>query len=297
MSRLPLYFESLSAKRLWEYHLLAMHRNSPLLRGRVAVGLIMAVFEERLVPSHWMRKLLESNKGVPFVITDEGDSNSIQITRDGVYLVAINSTDTSRRNYTHSSYATRFRTVTALDKAIFFFCEVAPAYSFVWVIEHDVFIPSLEAFVAMNAYDDTDLLISSTGLIVSNERRPGWIWDRIELNFGPPFFQGMAQAAGFSQNMLSAMRNYARLNGKLSFLETFFRATAVHNNLSVSSPSNLDTITLKPPPFTCEDISKNSLNWFHPIKEQRIFYEECFDSWLKMGHECKEEEEIKTCNF
>lgn len=164
--------------------------------------------------------------------------------------------------------------VQALEKALFFFCVLAPKFDHVWILEDDVLVPSLEAFKTVNDIAGEADLVSKNHFL--NTNNTVWHWPNIHLQFPPPWYSSGIAAIRVSKLMLRELHAYAHHYGRLEYAEAFFNSVAAHANLTISNPAYLSTTDCLgcwlP---TCSDISTAPLNWFHPIKNHEVFMGRC----------------------
>lgn len=160
--------------------------------------------------------------------------------------------------------------VVALDKALYFFCEVQEKPpQFLWIIEEDVFIPSVEAIISLDKKClDYDLCITSHKCKTDNVM--DWLWPQISKQlFGiipRPWHYSMACAVRVSRELLGIIREHAREDKTLFFNEVMFNTLANYNNLSVFTPPELKSIVWQGE-FSIDDIMLLPGNLFHPKKE------------------------------
>ena len=163
----------------------------------------------------------------------------------------------------------------AWAKATFFFCRLAPKYDFVWFMEDDVYIPSLEAFVTMLGLSRyQDVVVKE---LVSREKDPAlshWADADLHYSYPKPWYTSMVCVIGMSSTMLSKIDDYVLEFQMMGFVEFFYVSIASHNNLTILNPSTLSSIEWQNE-WTCNDVNNLNMNWFHPIKDQNSFRSGC----------------------
>jgi hypothetical protein len=129
-------------------------------------------------------------------------------------------------------------------------------------MEDDVFFYNEDTILNIdNQYIDDDLLSNIYGENTTG-KKDYWHWYRINIQYAPPYYNGMMCAVRFSNNMMKCVNNYANENNTLFFLEALFPTIAIKNNLKYSIPCEFN-IHWKYE-FQKENINTTSL--YHPVK-------------------------------
>ena len=148
------------------------------------------------------------------------------------------------------------------DKSLYAFTQWYPHYEFVWLIEEDVFIPSIEAFLDLHrlAMPDRSHLRAAADVVTSpvptrlplqNVNVSEWHWDKVvplASRVLPPTFNvtaGYVCVLGLSRTFLVLADEFALTHGRFFFLESFFTTMGSFWNLSVLLPAQLDSNTIK----------------------------------------------------
>jgi len=153
--------------------------------------------------------------------------------------------------------------ISGWDKALYYFGLEDNNYDFVWFIEDDVFFYNEDTLLRIdNQYMDDDLL-SNTLSENSDGNKDTWHWHSINIQYSPPYYNGMMCAVRFSTKMMKCINNYAREHNTLFFLEALFPTIAIKNNLKYNHPNELNTIHYRYN-FQEEDINNNNL--YHDVK-------------------------------
>ena len=167
---------------------------------------------------------------------------------------------------TISLYA-RWREITSWDKALLYFGELNKSYSFVWLIERDVFIPSVQAFYSLHdLYSHTsDLIIPHNDINLLGDSSY-WHWHMAVGKLIPPWSASMVNVIGFSRRILTATSDYVRWRGEVPFHEFFFNTLAMQSNMTIVVPTELDTIVFQGI-HTLADVHNQPNNFRHPVKD------------------------------
>ncbi len=178
------------------------------------------------------------------------------------------SSDVCKKNgYKNSSYSEGLthiqNSVVALDRALYLFCEMYD-YDFVWFVEDDCFIPSVEALENLVEYSEFDLVTSSHKKKIGTSHE--WHWKKAFETFNPPLFSSMSCCFGLSRKMLELTRQHVQKHKELFFLEIMFNTIAAQNNLRIYTPPELATICSQAD-WSLDDVLTLPNNIFHPYKD------------------------------
>lgn len=152
------------------------------------------------------------------------------------------------------------------EKALYYFKKINKNYKNIWLIEDDVFIPSIQSIKDLDHkyFSEIDLLAPANA--ICQEKEGEWIhWEKIIPYIGPPYGISMVCAIRISDKLLNAIDNYAKQNKTLFFCEALFNTLALQNNLTTWIASELENILCKPNWETfAEALFKKQM--CHPIK-------------------------------
>jgi hypothetical protein len=163
--------------------------------------------------------------------------------------------------------------ISGWEKALYYFGieNTNYTYDFIWFIEDDVFFYNEDTLIQIdNQYLYDDLLCNSYDENIDGNKY-FWHWAIIDINFPPPYYNGMMCAVRFSKNMIKCINDYAIENKTLFFLEALFPTIAIKNNLKISTPNEFNNIVFM------NHYKKDSINMihlYHPVKnidEQKNF--------------------------
>lgn len=172
---------------------------------------------------------------------------------------------------THS----RIKGATSREKALYYFYKNDINYDYIWFIEEDVFIPTIETIKIIDIkYPDNDLLVSNNEII--NKKKKNWHWKLVNSQLSGiislPFSRAMICAIRCSKKMLECIFNHALKYKTLFFCEVLFNTIALHNNLNVKDIEELKTIIWrKQNGWKKNEININNL--YHPVKSIKNQYE------------------------
>lgn len=165
---------------------------------------------------------------------------------------------------THS----KIKGATSREKALYYFYKNDINYDYIWFIEEDVFIPTIETIKNIDIkYPDNDLLVSRHE--ICHEKKSCWHWNLVnkQLNgkISLPYSSSLICAIRCSKKLLEQIFSHAVKYKTLFFCETMFNTIALHNNLNVKTIEELSTIVWRrKKPYQKNEININNL--YHPVK-------------------------------
>lgn len=162
----------------------------------------------------------------------------------------------------NTSYITVRKPIIGWDKALYFFSCINCNYDYIWFMEDDVYFYDENTLHNIDTkYDDYDILCNSS---FEPAKLDEWLWHMIQINMSPPYYCGMMCMLRFSKKMIKSIKNYAKKNKTLFFLEALYPTIAVKCNLKyISNPTEFITITHR------DQHNINLLtreNLYHPVK-------------------------------
>lgn len=153
----------------------------------------------------------------------------------------------------------------AWEKAMYHFCVIDKSYDFVWFIEDDVLITSLQTISDIDKkYPEADLLCRSNDPLDITSKWPN-LWTARSLP--KPWFFSMMCACRLSKNLLYKIREFVDINKTLHFHEVFFNILAYQHKLKVENPDELKGI------LWIQNWNINNItlgHMYHPVKAQYL---------------------------
>ena len=208
------------------------------------------------------------------------DDNNYQIQpNSSVQLIQVNNNECISNGYHSSNKLEMNKDCISWDKALYYFCQVKQTnYSFVWLIEDDTFVPSLDAFVFLHEkYSKEgmgDLICQKNDENLYGDTS-AWKWGDVVGKFSPPWYHSMVCAIGCSRRLLDAIADYVRQRRFLPFIEYMFNTIAMQNRFKVVNPPELSTIIFREN-WTWDHVQQRPNNWFHPLKSEHTRRENHF---------------------
>ncbi len=203
-----------------------------------------------------------------FILVDDNTVITQPIPSSLVRFLHFSETVVTKYGFRGANIVGTGKTCSAWDKALYYFSRQSTHHSFVWFIEEDVFIPSIQAFLSLH-----ELYSPSNDLVTTDVEYniPGYFanwphWHYAFDKFVLPWAHGMVCAVGCSRRLLSAVDEFVQWRGQLTFIEVLFHTLAIQDHkMKVVTPVELDTIVFRDI-FSFEQIQARPNNWWHPIK-------------------------------
>jgi len=139
------------------------------------------------------------------------DDNSYRVTQSHqVQCVQINNKECV--SFGFSNFAPPYRCA-AWDKALYYFCKLHPDYDYVWFIEDDVLIPSVDTLVSIDRKYDYADIISAPYIVNESGRADGWHWwKHVPDEMPPPWCRAMVCAVRLSNTVLKSVAHFTDAN-------------------------------------------------------------------------------------
>lgn len=220
----------------------------------------------------------------PIIVIDDNKYDDYIINKS---LIKLDDAEVVKKGYSLSNYQHVKKNPSGWDKALFYCCEQLKDAEYVWFIEDDVFIPSIEALVALDIKSgDADLVCEKKDFYLDEIYWPHWEQARGLLP--EPWVKSLACMVRLSDNMLHAVKEYAAKHKRLAFIELMFTSIAVKKEFLIFTPTELSTITWtwKKGLWSFSDIQKNPNNFFHPVKQ--------FDTHGQFRKKLKQQEKMES---
>ncbi|CAF1022235.1 unnamed protein product [Rotaria sordida] len=220
------------------------------------------------------------------------DDNNFQTQPNSlIKFIQINNNECISNGYHSSNKIDMHKDCIAWDKVLYYFCQVKQNdYSFVWLVEDDSFIPSVDAFFFLhNKYSNEnnggDLICQKNDENLYGDTST-WKWADVPGKFSPPWYHSMCCAIGCSRKLLDAIANYVKQRHSIPFIEYMFNTIAMQNHLKVINPPELSTIVYREN-WTPEHVRQRPNNWFHPFKNEHVRREirsQIANAWKTSSH-------------
>jgi hypothetical protein len=212
---------------------------------------------------NFVKKLQNHNKNYDIYICIDNNDYTIPNYNNEIKLIKINNSICEEAGY-KSSVLWLDNKACSRDKSLYYFNNNNINYDYIWFLEEDVFIPSVNTIeVIDNKYNTGDLLVSEHNII--NNRRNDWHWKRInrQIKINPPYASSMICAIRCSKKLLKCIDEYVKKYNNLFMDEALFNTISLKNKLIVNPIIELSSIVWRRD-WKQEDINSSYL--YHPIK-------------------------------
>ncbi|CAF1543669.1 unnamed protein product, partial [Rotaria sordida] len=216
-------------------------------------------------------ELAQNGSSIDIYILVDDNSMILPSTTSLVHYLQLNDTICSKYGFLGASQPYR-KTCLAWDKALYYFAKLNTHHLFVWFVESDVLIPSVQAFFALHElYSASSDLVSTTNVIDLDGTLTEWtLWQTAADTFFPPWSHSMISAVGCSRRLLSLINEYAAWRGRLPYVEVLFQTLAIQDTKMIRvTPFELSTIEYRIT-FTFAQLQARPYSWWHPIKSYRF---------------------------
>jgi len=211
----------------------------------------------------FVKKLQDHNKKYNIYIVIDNNNYTIPNYNNEIKLIKIKNSTCEQSGY-KSSVLWLDNKACSRDKALYYFNNNNINYDYIWFLEEDVFIPSVNTIEDIdNKYNTGDLLVSEHNII--NKKRYDWHWKYInrQIKINPPYASSMICAIRCSSKLLKCIDKYVKKYNNLFMDEALFNTISLKNKLIVNPIIELSTIVWKRD-WKQEDINSSYL--YHPIK-------------------------------
>jgi hypothetical protein len=212
-----------------------------------------------------------------YIVID--DNNYMIPEYDGIVkIIKINNLEAESNGYRDCILSLKNK-AGSRDKALYYFNRNSIDYNFIWFVEEDVFIPSIQSIKLIDSkYLTHDLLSASNHIIY--EKHTDWLWKTVnsQISLDLPYACSMICAIRCSKKMLQSIDNYVMTYNRLFLDEALFNTLAIHDMLDIACPKELSSITYCHK-WTYKDIISTKL--YHPVKSIDQQYK--FRHYLETG--------------
>lgn len=206
------------------------------------------------------------NYDIYLLIDDNTEDYNIMYKYPTINFIQINNEECEKHGFINANFTLK-KNVSGWEKALLYFSNINTKYNNIWFIEDDVFFNNEKTLINIDLlYNDADLISNRMKANIDG-KKDYWLWNNININFNPPYYNGMVCACRMSQKILQHINNYAKENNTLFFIEALIPTLANKYKLKYVTPPQLRMIIYRRD-WKLSEINKNTL--YHPIKDMDI---------------------------
>lgn len=186
-----------------------------------------------------------------------------------INFVIISDEECQSANYMNSDFL--LKPIVATDRAYYYFNKIDKKYPHIWFCEDDVFIDNMNIIKNLdNKYPNDDIISNRMTINNIGNKEDRWHWqnlyNRNEIKFQTPLASSMVCIIRISNNLMQKIHEYVQEFKTLNYKEFLFHTIAIHNNMSIATPAELENITWKID-FEKLNSKKEYDQLYHPVKD------------------------------
>jgi len=202
-------------------------------------------------------------------IDNQIDYTDIKQTYSNITFIQIGDDKCEQHGYINSDYY--FKPVVATDRAFYYFNRINKKYDHIWFCEDDVFMKNVNSIVDLDQQYPTDDFIVPNIEMNRDGQPDGWShWQNIDGTLSLPWAHHIICLTRISRELMNKVDEFVQKHHKLIYKEILFHTLALHNNMSIITPSELSKIRY-PEEWDMLDIigdhNRGEKYIYHPIKD------------------------------
>ena len=206
-----------------------------------------------------------------FIFVDDNDFKVIE--NEKINFIQIDNEECKKNNYifteeTFISNDYNRKQLSSWDKCLYYFNCIYDNYDNIWIIEDDVFIPSVDALININdKYNNSDLITAANKKGTAEDGINNvWHWRYALMIFDEPVYCSMVCCCRLSKKLLLEIKKNVERFQLVPLNEFLFNTLAMKNDMIVSNPIELSTIVFRHD-WTIKDFKEHPDYLYHPIKD------------------------------
>jgi hypothetical protein len=207
----------------------------------------------------WCKFLNTFTRYKIIIIVDDTSFDLSNFSYDNITFVQIDDDICKRNGYINTNFL--IKQISGWDKALYYFGK--KNFNYVWFLEDDVFFYNEQTIISIDEKYNNDLLSNSLFKNVNGDKST-WHWKNVNINFPPPYYNGMMCIVRFSKKMMQYIDEYAKKYHTLFFLEALFPTIAMKHKLTCSQPKEFFNIIYR---FNWKKHHIDQHSLFHPVKK------------------------------
>jgi hypothetical protein len=214
----------------------------------------------------WLDFLLTFNYNYDvFIFIDNNniDINLFKNEYSSLNFIQIDNNESIKNGYSNANYIIKIDP-TSWDKSLYYFTLINRKYKYVWFIEDDVFINSVNNIINLDLkYCNSDLIVKANNINQDGELSGWYHWKEVKNTLVLPWSMSMVCICRLSDRLLEKIYDFTKKYNKLNFIEFLFNTIALHNNYIINYPIEFESIVFR----NNWDINNININLlYHPIK-------------------------------
>jgi len=127
---------------------------------------------------------------------------------------------------------------TAWDKALYYFAVENTVHKYVWFIDSNLNKCTEEYLIKCDQqYEQKNVDLLYNGCSENRNGYKGyWLWEKIDIRFTNPYYNGALTVTRLSQKMLSKINMYAQEHKSLFYIEALLPSVSIKNKLVYLTP-------------------------------------------------------------
>ena len=219
---------------------------------------------------HFINNLSKPNYNI--YVSIDNDDYVVSNNYKNIHYINYSQKECEQKGFNHALAPFHVDRPSGWDKAIYHFCVKDTSYDYVWFVEDDVFVPTIDTISNIDKkYPKSDLLCTGdnnnqesfcTVFDIETKQQTKWWY---HLAFGKiqlPWATSMVCACRLSKKLLTLINKYVKEHNTLLYHEFMFTTIALHNKLIVNYPEELKILWRYN--WTFEEMNVNNL--YHPVK-------------------------------
>jgi len=213
----------------------------------------------------WINFLLTFKDYEVYIVVDDNAVNYVEkySKYPSLHIIQIPNSECSAQGYRNMNFTMK-KSITAWEKAMYYFTQKNQSYDRIWFFEDDVFFYGEDTLRSIDrVYEEGDLLSNQYTENTTGDK-VGWNWARVDMKLPPPWYKAMCCAIRLTKRLLNVVRDYAEKHKTLFFLEAMFPTLCKQYSLVYHTPTELYHVKFKSD-FKETDITTKEV--YHPMKE------------------------------
>lgn len=198
------------------------------------------------------------------------DDNSQKYSIDGLNVIQVEDEICHNTGFKYSNHMVKNNEPSAWDK-VFYYFSINNNYKNYWIIEDDVFNPSVDTIYKIDQKYKNENLLAHENIININGKSDDWFhWSHFERNYGKavfslPWYRSMVCAIRLPNKFFTECSKFVKENSRLYFIEYFIHTLSIKKGILIDVIDELSEIHYRKSYNLNDFMDKNKL--YHPVKD------------------------------